>query len=123
MFDDYTEEHLSSWNDADVVEWKEKAATVIKQYYLSFGDRQWDEYDLPAERNLLRAKICFALYGPPTTEADCIENAYSEDRAKKTRAEELIKQIQTVKTPFTLTFSCHSFGSNNSRPKMQMQYF
>lgn len=103
MFDDYTEEHLSSWNEPDVTEWQKKALEILKSYYLAFAGRQWDLYNMPADEYLLRAKICYALYGPPTKEAEEIEHAYED--AQKKHAQEIINQIKKVGLLVTTSIS------------------
>jgi hypothetical protein len=57
--------------------WKENAFQVLKNYYLSFAGCQWHEFNRLTDTALLRAKICYAMFGPPTEEADDIEGSYS----------------------------------------------
>ena len=91
---DYSKELESSWNDADVAEWKKKALEILKSYYLGFSGTQWHEFNRSTDENLLRAKICYALCGPPTEEAENIENAYNEEQQGK--AKEIMDVILQV---------------------------
>lgn len=72
-------EYPSTWNDSDVLEWKQKAKQVLTSYYLGFkGSVFHDWSDLSQDQR--RAKICYALYGPPQENADSIESAYTDDQ-------------------------------------------
>lgn len=77
--------------------WEEKAFNTHKLYYTHFGGCQWSEFDIPGSRRLLRAKICYALFGPPKKNEDNIEDLYEPEQQK--RAEEIIDKLLTVK-PF-----------------------
>ena len=66
-----------SWNTPEVIKWKKLALEVIRNYYQAFQGHKWHEFELPKEQPLLRAKICFALFGPPTEVSSDIENAYN----------------------------------------------
>lgn len=61
-----TKEWASTWDEESVQKWKKSALDTIKSYYLSFRGSQFDEYMIGEDENLLLAKICFAMYGPPT---------------------------------------------------------
>lgn len=83
---DYSKELESSWNNEDVREWKKKALEILKSYYLGFSGTQWHEFDRSKDTDLLRAKICYALFGPPTEEVERIEDAYSTEQKDKAKA-------------------------------------
>ena len=91
---------MSSWESSEVKKWKELAKNVIRNYYQAFQGHKWHEFELPKEHPLLRAKVCFALFGPPTRtninddEDNIIENAYDSDQHK--RADEFINQIKSI---------------------------
>ena len=87
-----------SWDTPEVKKWKNLAQEVIRNYYQAFQGHQWHEFELPKESPLLRAKICFALFGPPTNAdkngENNIEDAYDKDQKK--RADEFITQIKSL---------------------------
>ncbi|CAL4122645.1 unnamed protein product [Meganyctiphanes norvegica] len=123
MFDDFTKEYPSTWNKTEVKEWKKKAILIIKEYYLAFKGHYWDQFEIPTERELLRAKVCFSLFGPPTREPkkdESIENAYYDEQKKK--ADEIIDKIleisksrKEVKVSF-LIIACKKEDSEFSLP-------
>lgn len=85
---DFTAEYPKTWQDADVKKWMKEAAQSQKTFYMSFQGRQWDEYESD-EYELLRVKICFAIYGPPNNAGgdegngiEKIEEAYTEEQRK-----------------------------------------
>lgn len=81
---DFTGEYPRTWNSDDVKNWTKSAIQSQKTFYMSFQGRQWDEYQ-PDEYELLRVKICYALYGPPqdaNNNFQNIEEAYTEDQRK-----------------------------------------
>lgn len=95
MGSNLTKETQESWNTEDVEIWKLRAIEIIKTYYLSFRGSQFDEYVLNADENLLLAKICFAIYGPPTVEnAKEIWEAYEEKQLES--AKEILNLILEV---------------------------
>lgn len=73
--------------------WKESAANVIKSYYQSFRGSQWDAYMIGSEdEKLLQAKICFALFGPPTVEkAEEIWDGYTSEQQES--AKEILQTL------------------------------
>ena len=73
---------------------KGKALQILKNYYLSFRGCQWHEFDRQTDTPLLRAKICFSMFGPPTEDADDIESAYNVEQKKK--AKEIMTKILKV---------------------------
>lgn len=96
MGNDVTKEHQSTWDDKSVQEWKQTAAMVHKNYYLAFQGRQWDEYTL-SDRNLLRVKVCYALFGLPkecNNNIEKIEDAY--DEKQRAEAETITEKIIKV---------------------------
>lgn len=95
---DLTKELPSTWNQNDVERWKKTALDALKAYYLGFSGSQWNEFDRSTDTLLLRAQICFALYGNPTKDAENIENAYEECQRKK--AGEILEVILKVRTDF-----------------------
>lgn len=79
MGQDFSSEYPSTWQDSNVLKWKQTARTALKSYYLAYEGVQWHEYS-SQERSLLMTKICFALYGLPTKVDNIyvtLENAYS----------------------------------------------
>lgn len=80
---DLTKEYPSTWEQDDVKKWKEQALQILKSYYLNFAGCQWHEFDRRNDTALLRAKICFALFGLPSEDAVDIENAYSTEQRQK----------------------------------------
>lgn len=90
-----TKEYPSTWNDEDVVKWKKNAEEIIKSYYLSFRGSQFDEYMVDEDENLLLAKICFAIYGPPTVQ-DATELCDGYEEKQKEKANEILKLILEI---------------------------
>jgi hypothetical protein len=79
MGQDFSSEYPSTWQNSDVLKWKQTARTALKSYYLGYEGVQWHEYSYE-QRSLLTTKICFALYGLPTDGDDIhttLENAYN----------------------------------------------
>ena len=96
MGNDLTKEYPSTWNEKSVQEWKQTAATVQKNYYLAFQGRQWDEYKI-SDRNLLRVKVCYAMFGLPkecNNNIEKIEDAY--DEKQRAEAENITEKIIKV---------------------------
>ena len=93
--------------------WQDRARNTLKIYYESFGGVQWHEFDLKSDEELLKVKICFAIYGPPTnSKATKLEEAYSDDRKKSDHAEEILRTIGKIKSGDVLNISfafvvCH----------------
>jgi hypothetical protein len=79
-----------------VKKWKESAAEVIKSYYQSFRGSQWDAYVIGSEdEKLLQAKICFAIFGPPTVaEAKEIWEGYNSEQQES--AKQILETILEV---------------------------
>ncbi|KAI2807891.1 hypothetical protein BLOT_005831, partial [Blomia tropicalis] len=90
------EELPSSWDDPSVVKWKESARDIIKTYYLSFRGSQWDQYEIDTvDEKYLLAKICFAMFGPPTEKnANNLWEGYQEEQ--RDRGNEILKIILKV---------------------------
>ncbi len=84
---DLSKEYPSTWEEPAVQKWKKKALEILRTYYLGYSGTQWHEFNRSTDIELLRAKICYALFGPPTENADDIESAYSTDQ--KTKANEI----------------------------------
>ena len=66
-----------------MADWKKKARNLLKNYYLAFEGTQWHRFNIDTDEKLIRLKIAYALFGPPTEDADDIENAYDEKQFKK----------------------------------------
>ena len=96
IFDVFTKELPSSWDDPSVVKWKESARDIIKTYYLSFRGSQWDQYEIDTvDEKYLLAKICFAMFGPPTEKhAENLWEGYQEEQ--RDRGNEILKIILKV---------------------------
>uniref|UniRef100_A0AC35G2K5 DUF4781 domain-containing protein n=1 Tax=Panagrolaimus sp. PS1159 TaxID=55785 RepID=A0AC35G2K5_9BILA len=75
--------------------WKEKALQILKIYYLAFRGREFDDYNPETDIPLLRAKICYAIFGPPQTDADTIEDAYDDKQRKE--AQKIVDVILKVR--------------------------
>ncbi|GMS79842.1 hypothetical protein PENTCL1PPCAC_2017 [Pristionchus entomophagus] len=72
-----TGEYPGSWDESDVKKWKKTTADQQQCAYLQFRDAQFDDItDL--SRALRITRICFAIYGPSSTEAESLEEAYTE---------------------------------------------
>ena len=96
MGDTLTKEYPSTWEQDDVKEWKVTAATTQRNFYLGFQGRQWDVYQ-SNEHDLLRVKICYALFGSPKEceeDIEKIEDAY--DEKQKVEAEIIKDKIVKV---------------------------
>lgn len=89
-----TKELPSTWSHEDV----KKSLDALKAYYLGFSGSQWNEFNRSTDTLLLRAQICFALYGNPTKDAENVENAYEECQRKK--AGEILEVILKVRLDF-----------------------
>lgn len=76
--------------------WKETAVKTMKMFYQSFNGSQYDEYKIGTEdEKLLLAKICFAIYGPPTiSEAEELWQGYTNEQ--RTEGEKFLKIILDV---------------------------
>ncbi|XP_055897173.1 uncharacterized protein LOC106077339 [Biomphalaria glabrata] len=44
-------------------DWKETAKKILKSYYLGFSGTQWHQFDKSTDNDIMRAKICFAMFG------------------------------------------------------------
>ncbi|EYC06651.1 hypothetical protein Y032_0074g817 [Ancylostoma ceylanicum] len=74
-------EFPSTWSDPDVLKWKKDAEARQQCVYLQFEGSQFQDItDLSEE--LCITKICFAIYGMPTNEANTLEEAYTADQRK-----------------------------------------
>lgn len=90
-----TKENESSWDQEDIIQWKQKAKKTLKSYYLSFSGSQFDEYLINQDENLLIAKICFAIYGSPTVQnVTKLWDGYEEEQ--KENANEILKLILKI---------------------------
>ncbi|CAF1168146.1 unnamed protein product [Adineta steineri] len=88
-----TGEYLNTWDNSDVQTWKEKAKNEMKYYYLLFNGSVFHDYtDLTYAQK--RAKICFALFGPPQENAENIEDAYKSEQ--KDEAGKILDKIIEV---------------------------
>uniref|UniRef100_A0AC34FQB0 DUF4781 domain-containing protein n=1 Tax=Panagrolaimus sp. ES5 TaxID=591445 RepID=A0AC34FQB0_9BILA len=96
MGNNFTKEHLSTWNEDDVQQWKTKAIDILKVYYLAFSGREFDNYNPETDILLLRAKICYALFGLPEVAVDRIEDAYNENQ--KIEAQKIVDVILKVRS-------------------------
>uniref|UniRef100_A0A914QYU9 DUF4781 domain-containing protein n=1 Tax=Panagrolaimus davidi TaxID=227884 RepID=A0A914QYU9_9BILA len=74
-------------------DWKEKALQILKIYYLAFRGREFDDYNPETDIPFLRAKICYAIFGPPQT--DTIEDAYDDKQRKE--AQKIVDVILKVR--------------------------
>jgi hypothetical protein len=90
-----TKEWDSTWDEEGVKTWKKNAVETIKAYYLSFRGSQFDEYMIDGDEKLLLAKICFAIYGPPTVK-DAKEIWDGYEKPQKENADEILKLILQV---------------------------
>ena len=89
-FDSQKEPIIEFWD------WKEAASNILKSYYLSFRETHWHSFDIETELELLKVKLCFPLFGPPTNEkAETIEEAYSDEMKEK--AHKIIKILAEAK--------------------------
>lgn len=91
-----TKEYPSTWDIPDVEKWKQSASELLKTYYLSFRGSQWDQYEVDTDdEKLLVAKICFAIYGPPTVkDAEHIWDGYEAEKLENAR--EILKLILDI---------------------------
>lgn len=82
-------------------DWKQKAIDQLKLYYQSFKGSQWDQYDEREDKKLLLAKICFAIFGPPTiySRDDDLSKGYKKDQREK--AQEILDLIVSVSVKLT----------------------
>uniref|UniRef100_V5G249 DUF4781 domain-containing protein n=1 Tax=Anoplophora glabripennis TaxID=217634 RepID=V5G249_ANOGL len=60
---------MVNWSEADIVEWEEAAYKEQNAFCHMLGDRRWDRIK-PNEGVILRRKIGYGLYGPPTRNPD-----------------------------------------------------
>ena len=74
-------EYPSVWDLDETKEWKKSAASNQRNFYLGFQGSQWDEYG-SGQFDLVRTKICYSMYGPPTNEARTVEEAYTDEQRK-----------------------------------------
>ncbi|KAI8770963.1 hypothetical protein BgiBS90_027682 [Biomphalaria glabrata] len=66
----------------DVGDWKEAAKKILKTYYVGFSGTQWHQFVKSTDNDIIRAKICYAMFGPPASEAKSIEEAYTDEQRK-----------------------------------------
>ena len=101
-------------------DWKDRARRILKTYYLSFSGTQWHSFDTKADSELLKVKICYAIFGPPTNaDAATIEEAYSDEQKKS--SEKIIGQLLKIKRgglPSEINIGfvfvvCHENGKEN----------
>lgn len=83
------------WDQEDVKQWIKTALASLKSYYLRFQGTQWHEYETSAEDlSLLLVKICYSMYGPPTSAKDTnvnLQDAYdSEQKAGASKIKDKI---------------------------------
>lgn len=93
LFDVFTKEQNHSWSDENVIKWIETAKNILKSYYLSFKGSQFDEYTKDDNLKLL-AKICYAMFGPPTVElsnSNELVDGYQEEQ--KSFAKKILNKI------------------------------
>ena len=77
-------------------DWKNNACNTLKAYYIYFNGTQWHSFNIETDSDLLKVKICYALFGQPSNEkAETIEEAYYDDQKK--RAQEIIDNLLQVK--------------------------
>jgi len=62
--------------------WKELARDRLTQMYLLFEGSQWHTFSLETDSNLLRTKLCYAIYGMPDKITDNLEEWYTEEQRK-----------------------------------------
>jgi hypothetical protein len=119
MGNDFTKEYPSTWDERDVQEWKQTVAAAQLSFYLGFDGALWDKYEHD-EYDLLRSKICFALYGPPidtNNNAAEIEQLYSYDQRKaaeviRDKIVEVYKQSQADYLYVAFVFVCCKQDAN-----------
>ncbi|KAK6979907.1 hypothetical protein BgiMline_020903, partial [Biomphalaria glabrata] len=66
----------------DAGDWKEAAKKILKTYYVGFSGTQWHQFVKSTDNDIIRAKICYAMFGPPASEAKSIEEAYTDEQRK-----------------------------------------
>lgn len=75
--------HISSAAAAsrpnDASDWQTKSKQLLKTYYLGFAGSAFHDWT-GLSYDHQRAKICYALYGPPQHDAKLIESAYTDDQ-------------------------------------------
>ncbi|XP_053996561.1 uncharacterized protein LOC128886051 isoform X1 [Hylaeus anthracinus] len=94
-------EYSSSWDEPEVQEWKKRAREIHGYFYRAFEGNQWDIYE-SSQYNLLRVKICYALFGQPNDEnnnAEKIEDTYSKEQ--RDRADQIKNTIVEVYNTYT----------------------
>lgn len=88
MVNIFPKELPSSWKEPEVIKWKEDAKNQCKSYYIAFGGSQWHGYNAESDKQLVQAKICFAMFGKPTKEdfdGELID-AYTDEQKQKSSA-------------------------------------
>lgn len=104
-----TKEYQFTWEQDDVKRWKLEAPKILKTYYLNFAGCQWHEFNRTEEHlALLKAKICFALFGLPDEfiNDNDIRNAYS-DKQRET-AQGILDEILQVRQISKISLLCVS---------------
>ena len=100
--------------------WKDRASKILKSYYISFSGTQWHSFDTKKNSELLKVKICYAIFGPPTNEkATTVEEAYKDQ--EKNKAQELVESLLNVvrddaSSTINIGFAfvvCHEEGKEN----------
>lgn len=74
--------------------WQQKAREALKSYYVGFEGTQWHEFNRTRDVDIIRVKIAFALFGPPSEGTEDVENAYSKEQ--RSRADEIMELIFKV---------------------------
>lgn len=62
--------------------WKQVARDRLTQMYLLFEGSQWHTFSLDTDSNLLRTKLCYAIYGMPEKITDNLEEWYTKEQRK-----------------------------------------
>ena len=62
--------------------WKKLARDRLTQMYLLFEGSQWHNFSLDTDSNLLRTKLCYAIYGMPENITENLEEWYTEKQRK-----------------------------------------
>ncbi|TMS39037.1 hypothetical protein L596_005631 [Steinernema carpocapsae] len=98
MGQEFSKELLSSWDNDDVKNWQEAAKQSIDATYNAYEGAQWDKYE-EDEMDLLKTKICYALFGPPNkpdfNSNNCMLSAYSNEQQEA--AEKIKDKIRSIR--------------------------
>src|SRR5690606_5009588 len=85
-----------------VKKWKENAINILKSYYLRLRGIQFVKYRCSEDKDLLLGRICFSMFGPPSSEKD-VKLCEAYEPKQKQSGQEILDKIIKVSAPVRVT--------------------